>query len=377
MKYFRRTAAPTESQTGPEQTITEAETSHAAQGEVDASRVVADETEEQVKASEPEASILSEDDEAFLKRVASGADAPLPSFEPESVHEGHIPSAAFLTPLPDTPSEESGNALDAQKPSESGNSWSYKSLVPSNPFPTFRKSKDTTNAAPPTETKAEEAKESRDISTVLKGLNLSTFNNRVVSLSEDSKKLVHQFNLILRDIVMGVPTAYDDLEKFLTQRHGQIEKLYKAMPPFIQALIVSLPAKILSASPSKPSASTQSTQATQSSSKEKSTKKSTSYIPTLRNLIAQKGAIAGMLQSTVTFLETRFPAVLAGTNVLMSLAVFILMFVFWYCHKRGKETRLAKEDTERLSAGEDGALASDGSGAAETEEIEPSAVKAD
>jgi len=34
-----------------------------------------------------------------------------------------------------------------------------------------------------------------------------------------------------------------------------------------------------------------------------------------------------------------------GTNVLLSLALFVLLFVFWYCHKRGREVRLAKEQT--------------------------------
>jgi len=62
-----------------------------------------------------------------------------------------------------------------------------------------------------------------------------------------------------------------------------------------------------------------------------------------------------MLRSIVNFLKLRFPAVLTGTNVLMSLAVFLLLFVFWYCHKRGKETRLAKD---RLSA--ENAAGSDG-----------------
>jgi len=50
-----------------------------------------------------------------------------------------------------------------------------------------------------------------------------------------------------------------------------------------------------------------------------------------------------MLRSILNFLKLRFPAVITGTNVLMSLAVFLLLFVFWYCHKRGKQTRLAKE----------------------------------
>ena len=45
----------------------------------------------------------------------------------------------------------------------------------------------------------------------------------------------------------------------------------------------------------------------------------------------------------MNFLKFRFPALATGTNLIMSLAVFVLLFVFWYCHKRGRETRLEKE----------------------------------
>ena len=44
----------------------------------------------------------------------------------------------------------------------------------------------------------------------------------------------------------------------------------------------------------------------------------------------------------MTFLRTRFPA-FAGVNVLWSLALFVLLIMFWYCYKRGKEVRLEKE----------------------------------
>ncbi|KAI9727961.1 MAG: hypothetical protein M1828_005366 [Chrysothrix sp. TS-e1954] len=361
MKYFRRSQKPSEriddsAQTSsPYDSHPTVESSHVEGMSIskpvspEAKHEPSVETLDTTKLDENDASVLSEEDEAFLQRIASNADAPLPSLDQMSFEEEHIPSAAFLTPLPTSPAEEIENVLEDQSHDKPSKSWSYKSLVPSTTFPTFGKSKDNKDSeTSPAESKEEAARETRDISSVLSGLNLATLNNRVVSLSDDSKKLVHQFNLILRDIVNGVPTAYDDLEKFLTQRQGQIEKLYKTMPPFVQALIVGLPARMLAASKSKGATGAQSTQANQQPSKGKPTKKKTSYIPTLRNLVAQKGAIAGMLQSTVTFLETRFPMVLAGTNVLMSLAVFILMFVFWYCHKRGKETRLAKEDSDTV-----------------------------
>ena len=65
-------------------------------------------------------------------------------------------------------------------------------------------------------------------------------------------------------------------------------------------------------------------------------------IPTLKDLVTKPGAVANMLRAIMTFLRTRFPAFM-GMNVLWSLALFVLLFVFWYCHKRGREKRLEKE----------------------------------
>ncbi|EME41657.1 hypothetical protein DOTSEDRAFT_73903 [Dothistroma septosporum NZE10] len=75
-------------------------------------------------------------------------------------------------------------------------------------------------------------------------------------------------------------------------------------------------------------------------------------IPGMKSLLSKEGAAAGMLRNTVNFLRVRFPFLASTTNVVMSLAVFILMFVFWYCHKRGKEARLtrAAENEEREAA---------------------------
>jgi hypothetical protein len=65
-------------------------------------------------------------------------------------------------------------------------------------------------------------------------------------------------------------------------------------------------------------------------------------VPSLKELVTKQGAIASLLRAIMNFLRTRFPAVL-GLNVLWSMAVFILLLVFWYCHKRGREVRLENE----------------------------------
>ncbi|QDS75374.1 hypothetical protein FKW77_002482 [Venturia effusa] len=205
---------------------------------------------------------------------------------------------------------------------------------------------------------AEAKKEQEDMASILDQLNLSAVNNRAFSFSKESQKLMEEFTQILKDIVNGVPTAYDDLEKLLTRSEGQLTKLFAAMPPFLQALVKSLPAKmtaglgpeILAATSEKPGFDAKMAAAGSAGAKKA---KSNLKIPSLKSLVGQKGAVVTMLRSILNFLKLRFPAVLTGTNVLMSLAVFLLLFVFWYCHKRGKETRLAREKLSAEDAGSD------------------------
>merc|ERR1711915_359968 len=85
---------------------------------------------------------------------------------------------------------------------------------------------------------------------------------------------------------------------------------------------------------------------------EGSTEKTKRRVPGLKRLVGEQGAVASILRNVVNFLQTRFPFLASTTNVVMSLAVFILMFVFWYCHKRGREVRLAREaDAEKEGEG--------------------------
>ncbi|KIW08393.1 uncharacterized protein PV09_01305 [Verruconis gallopava] len=198
----------------------------------------------------------------------------------------------------------------------------------------------------------EKTKEEQDLTSVLDQLNLSAVNNRAFSFSEKSQKMMAEFTQILKDIVNGVPTAYDDLEKFLKNWDEYLRKMYDDLPDFLKNLIKSLPSKmsasiapgLLAAASEKPGADAKAMDVTTESRDKKHSKKK---IPSLKKLVSAQGAVTGMLKSILNFLKLRFPAVVTGTNVLMSLAVFLLLFVFWYCHKRGKETRLEKE---RLAA---------------------------
>lgn len=182
------------------------------------------------------------------------------------------------------------------------------------------------------------AKESQDLHKVLSTLNLSAINNRVIGVSKDSQQLLENFVVVLKDIVKGVPTAFDDLEKLLNERQGQLDSLYGSLPPFLQSLVKSVPVKLYAmllpqmAAAMKMQASSEdavgaasfeaSNSENEKSGKSKDKEKKRSYIPSLRKLVMEKGAVAAMLRSILNFLQLRFPAMLAGTNVLMSLAVF-------------------------------------------------------
>ena len=168
--------------------------------------------------------------------------------------------------------------------------------------------------------------EEEDLTAVLDQLNLSAINNRAFSFSKESQELFEKFTLVLKDIVHGGPYAYHDLEKLLTESEGQLNRMFNAMPPFLQNLVKSLPTKVaasfapelLAANAEKPSADTDSyveeMDASSSSRKSK--------IPSLKKLVASQSTIATMLRSILNFLKLRFPLFVTGTNVLMSLAVF-------------------------------------------------------
>lgn len=238
----------------------------------------------------------------------------------------------------------------------------------------------------------DEAKgEEDDLTQILERLNLSAVNNRVFSISDDTQSILRKFNLVLKDLINGVPTAYHDLESLLTNEDGQLQKSFNHLPGFLQKLIEQLPDKVtekfapefLTMAAEKAGKSGISLEeATKTAEK---AKKMGLRIPSLKELVGKPAAIAGMSRSIVSFLQARFPA-LMGMNVLMSLALFskdgliyiliastssppfpyllpfvssisylywlliVLLFVLWYCHKRGREVRLEKEKSKTEDA---------------------------
>ncbi|KAG7132225.1 hypothetical protein HYQ45_009380 [Verticillium longisporum] len=270
--------------------------------------------------------ILDKDDEAFFASILNSDeyDGPAPPLPPrtastsdvnwdssdESTIRGIQNAKAAPSPLP---------TKEKEKEKKSHNPIS---------FLLHRKDKDKDKQLAVVEPKkvdpSEEARERDDLSRVLDDLNLGAQNNKAFALSAESNELVRKFTLVLKDLVNGVPTAVDDLKALVDDRDGTLKKNYDKLPSSMKKLVAGLPDKSL-------------------------------LMPkSLNDLVTKPGAIIGMLKAIVNFLKLRWPAFI-GLNVVWSVAIFLLLLVLWYCHKRGREVRLERENSERNGPPIDGA----------------------
>jgi len=126
-----------------------------------------------------------------------------------------------------------------------------------------------------------------------------------------------------------------------------LEKNFASMPPFVQTLVKSLPAKlgtslgpeILAAASEKPGNDMQARMEAAEKSKTSGgsgdpsiktaetkdgdgQQKKKRKIPGMKSLMSGQGMVASMLRNVVSFLQVRFPFLASMTNVLLSLAVF-------------------------------------------------------
>jgi hypothetical protein len=176
----------------------------------------------------------------------------------------------------------------------------------------------------------EAKKEEEDMATVLEKLNLAAVNNRVFSVSEETQELLQRFNQVFKDLVNGVPTAYDDLESLLTNGDRQLQRTFNHLPGFMQKLITQLPSRmretiapeLMAAAAARAEKSGMNTANAAKAAKAAGAAKKMGFkTPTLKDLVGKPGAIASIMRSIITFLRARFPAFL-GMNVLWSLALF-------------------------------------------------------
>ncbi|KAJ5561460.1 hypothetical protein N7461_000221 [Penicillium sp. DV-2018c] len=206
----------------------------------------------------------------------------------------------------------------------------------------------TTSDASSNEKDTQKDKDAEDMTDILERLNLAADNNRVFSISEETQELLRKFKLIFKDLVNGVPTAYGDLEMLLTNGNRQLQETYTKLPSPMQKLIEKLPERWTESLAPEMLAVAAERAGNSGINMENMGKAAAAAekmginMPSLKELVSKPAALVGMLRSIMAFLRARFPAVM-GMNVLWSLALFILLFVLWYCHKRGREVRLENE----------------------------------
>jgi hypothetical protein len=191
---------------------------------------------------------------------------------------------------------------------------------------------------------------------VLDDLDLSAQNNRAFSLSGESAEMVRKFTQVLKDLVNGVPTAYGDLVKLLDDRDGILDRSYEKLPRSLKKLVAQLPEKLTSTLAPELLAVAAEAQGLGveegASAGLKGAAKKFLSPSSLHDLVTKPGALVGLLKGIVNALKTRFPAFI-GTNVLWSLAVFLLLSMLWYCYKRGREVRLEREASNVAGAAVD------------------------
>jgi hypothetical protein len=305
--------------------------------------------------------LLDQEDERFLERIVSpdaryGDDdddvesrPPLPPRIPTPVMNWDSDTESFTTPAPSTKGK--GKEVDVQDAAAKPGNKRFSVITNIGRSISMRR-KPTEKSGLALEVPAREVvREVTDINKVLDDLNLSAQNNKVFSLSAESTEMVRKFNLVLKDIVNGAPTAYQDLVNLIEDRDGILAKNYEKLPKSLQKLVTQLPTKLSSTLAPELLAVAAEAQGLNKADAAaqgglKGAAKSFLTPKSLQDLVTKPGAVAGLLKSIVNVLKTRWPAFM-GTNVLWSISLFLLLSVLWYCHKRGREVRLENEAAQR------------------------------
>lgn len=165
-----------------------------------------------------------------------------------------------------------------------------------------------------------------DLTSILDDLDLTASNNRAFSLSAESQQLVSKFNVVFKDLINGVPTAYDDLVGLLNDSDGTLSRNYEKMPSFLQKLVTSLPDKLTKNFAPELLAVAAEAQALEGGSAGAAAAggaalKSFFTPSTLKDLVTKPGAVMGTFKAIMNALKLRWPAFM-GTNVLLSLGLF-------------------------------------------------------
>ncbi|KAG6048212.1 hypothetical protein E4U39_007593 [Claviceps sp. Clav50 group G5] len=305
--------------------------------------------------------VLRPGDEEFLEQLINSDDAPAPPLPPRlysrdldwsSDSEDAAAATAGPSHIPATPTTTTTITSNTASLPEIPLKDKHPKKQGRLSILFTRKKPPTPNTLQPTHPStiplAEQEKEKKDLSKVLDRLNLSVKNNKVIST--DSSAALTSFTNVFKDLVNGVPTACDDLMSIIDDKDGALAKGFDKLPKSLQKLVTQLPDKITSSLGPELLAAAAASQGLKAETGGgtggalKSAAKSMFVPANLAQLVRKPGAVVGMLRAIVEVLKTRWPAFI-GMNVIWGVALSILLFVLWYCHKRGRQVRLEGERT--------------------------------
>ena len=277
----------------------------------------------------PKNPVLHPDDERFIEELLSndgGDDEPAPPLPPRvNVADLDWPSdndaASSSSAAPDSKAAKSDDD-SADKSGEKGGDKAEKKHNRLSMLFTRHKKSDT-SLKPDSDVGEKEAeREKHDLRRVLDRMNLSAKNNKVESMSNDMSVLLQKFTQVFKDLVNGVPTAYDDLAKLVEDRDGTIAKGFDKLPSSLKKLVMQLPEKVTSSLGPEILAAAASSQGIKTDPKDgmKGTAKKMFLPNNIMELVTKPGALVAMLRTIVEALKTRWPAFL-GMNVLWSVAL--------------------------------------------------------
>jgi hypothetical protein len=277
--------------------------------------------------------VITEEDEDFLTRIVSAEGTPPPLPErprstevPESTGNRGDGQLAVAT----AKGKENEKPIDRKKSNRLSFLYRKNSKKASRSSPNVESHsliicKQDKLKPIPVVSQEEATKEEDDINRVLDDLNLAAVNNRAFSISKESQELVQKFTVILKDLVNGVPTAYDDLVHLLDDSQGTLSKSYEHLPSFLKKLITQLPDKMTSHLAPELLAVAAEAQGLNAASASKGglsgVAKNFFKVSSLKDLVAKPGAVVSLLKTILNALKVRWPAFM-GTNVLLSLALF-------------------------------------------------------
>ncbi|KAJ6166894.1 hypothetical protein N7470_002341 [Penicillium chermesinum] len=295
--------------------------------------------------------ILTEDDEAYLCKVVSQQEQNLEAPEnPNAMDSERVQQPARKDSTQDiappaSPVEEFGKELGEQ-----GRRASQLESLQSTP----ETIKQQATAEPEKKKKRwssmfwrsctsdgeDSQKDQKDMTDILERLNLAADNNRVFSVSDETQELLRKFKLIFKDLVNGVPTAYHDLEMLLTNGNRQLQDTYTKLPSFMQKLIEKLPEKwtetlapeMLAVASER--ASSSGINMEQVGKAAAAAEKDGDQRSESQRACHQACCHRGHAPINHGLLAGSFPG---------CTGYELLLFVMWYCHKRGREVRLENE----------------------------------